>query len=290
MILAALAGSACRSIHPSIHPETWTATDPCVGPKENRKPKTENRHKMRLVSNDHHPVMIFFVLALSWICETRGDVNDEAHSNALFERYDWTGDGRVDFGGELTRLLEDRLIIQDLDRRTLETLYLHLRDRYDADRDGAMDGAEFKRLAKDLRGSEVDRNGKRYSISPEDHYKAGLTAYEQTVQGSREDSYEEAYRRFEKAARGGHPAGQHSFGAMHYFGHGCEEDRNAAEKWWRKAAGQGHADSAFNLGQTLRHEEATADEAVTWMRRAAELGSDQATAMLKHHPYNPPPP
>jgi TPR repeat protein len=74
---------------------------------------------------------------------------------------------------------------------------------------------------------------------------------------------------------------------MYYFGHGCTQDHTEAEKWWRKAAKQGHAESAFNLGQILRHEE-DADEAVMWMKRAAELGSDHASTMLEHYPYNPP--
>ena len=126
----------------------------------------------------------------------------------LFERYDWNIDGFVNFEGEVGRLLEDRRIVQDLDKRTLETLYLHLRQRYDLNGDDLMSPLELKRLAKDLHGSEVNRNGVKYKVSPEAHFRAGLTAHEQTNLGYRDDDYEEAFARFQKSARNGHPGGQ----------------------------------------------------------------------------------
>ena len=212
-----------------------------------------------------------------------GDLQDEADADAILKKYDNNADGLMDFKRELEKLLQDREIINDLSKDMIRTLFDHLRERYDTNKDGFMSIDEFKRLAKDLRGERgQSRATSEESETPEGLYESGLKAHAETEKGLRHDDFSEAFELFRRAAEGNHPHGMHSFGAMHYYGRGCEVNLEEAEKWWRRAATSfNHASSAFNLGQILKYNDDGGAEAFLWMNRAAEWGSNAARRHLE---------
>jgi TPR repeat protein len=52
--------------------------------------------------------------------------------------------------------------------------------------------------------------------------------------------FKKAFVLFKKAAQAGHPTAQFNLGAMYDLGWGCEEDKQKALEWCRKAAFAGH--------------------------------------------------
>jgi len=55
-----------------------------------------------------------------------------------------------------------------------------------------------------------------------------------------EQDYKKAYVLFKKAAMAGNASAQFNLGALYDMGLGCEEDKEKAIEWCRKASFQGH--------------------------------------------------
>ena len=84
-----------------------------------------------------------------------------------------------------------------------------------------------------------------------------------------------------RAAELGMPLAQHELASMYESGHGTVKDLEAAEAWWRKAAGQGSSQSMHSLGKLLLSSGVSTkrDEGLDWMNRAASGG--QRLAILE---------
>ncbi len=91
--------------------------------------------------------------------------------------------------------------------------------------------------------------------------------------------YGAARKRFESAAKKGHPAAQYNLGIMSYLGQGTEQNYLKASDWFRMAAEQEHALAQYNLG-FLYFEGKGVDKddllAFMWIDRAATLGDPKA--------------
>ena len=98
-----------------------------------------------------------------------------------------------------------------------------------------------------------------------------------------EQSYEEAEKWYRKAADQGHANAQYNLGVFYERGRGVVQSYEEAVKWYRKAADQGYADAQYNLGRCYcRGEgvEQSYEEAVKWFRRAADQGDADAQCYL----------
>jgi len=94
---------------------------------------------------------------------------------------------------------------------------------------------------------------------------------------------EAAVRWWRKAADKGNADAQISLGHAYWNGSGVVVDKREAVRWLRKAAGQGNADAQTSLGHAYwRGSGVVADEreAVRWFRRAAERGGANAQVSL----------
>ena len=82
---------------------------------------------------------------------------------------------------------------------------------------------------------------------------------------------------------------QCNLGTAYIKGNGIGQDREAAAKWWRKAADKGIAAAQFNLGCCYYAGDGVVqdkEKAVMWWRRAAEHGDVQAQYNLGICYYN----
>ena len=89
------------------------------------------------------------------------------------------------------------------------------------------------------------------------------------------EDYAEAERWYRLAAYQGHADAQYSLGLMYQLGYGVPEEDAEAERWYRLAADQGHADAQSNLGLMYARGDGVPEddaEAVRWYRLAAEQG------------------
>jgi TPR repeat protein len=76
-----------------------------------------------------------------------------------------------------------------------------------------------------------------------------------------------------KAAGKGDAEAQNNLGWMYNDGKGVAKDKVEADKWFRKAAEQGHIDAQFWLGHMYSSILfSNGEEAVKWYRKAAEQG------------------
>ena len=96
-------------------------------------------------------------------------------------------------------------------------------------------------------------------------------------------NYEEAVKRWCKAAEQGHASAQRNLGICYEVGKGVSQNYEEAAKWYRKAAEQGHAIAQFNLG--ICYEDGIGvsqnyEEAAKWYRKAAEQGDASAQLNL----------
>ena len=83
----------------------------------------------------------------------------------------------------------------------------------------------------------------------------------------------EAVKWFRLAAGQGHAGAQFNLGAAHANGQGVPQDLTEAVKWWRLAADQGHAGAQSNLGVMYGNGEGVPQnyvEAIKWCRLAAD--------------------
>ncbi len=85
----------------------------------------------------------------------------------------------------------------------------------------------------------------------------------------------QAERWFRLAAEQGHADAQYDLGLMYANGEGVVEDDTEGAHWLRMAAGQGHAEAQYRLGRMFEEGEGVArdpEEAVRWYRLAGEQG------------------
>ena len=92
-------------------------------------------------------------------------------------------------------------------------------------------------------------------------YKLGVMHYEGffinpyhheggiTIEEFQPANYQEAEKWFRKAANQGHAGAQDKLGEMYYEGHGVPKNYKKAEEWFRKAIHQGHAGAQDKLGE-----------------------------------------
>jgi len=95
--------------------------------------------------------------------------------------------------------------------------------------------------------------------------------------------YSEAEKWFRKAAAQGHADAQNDIGLMYAEGLGVRQDHAQAVKWYRKAAAQGDAMAQYNLGVNYaqgRGVQKDVTQAVKWFRRAAAQGDARAQFSL----------
>jgi TPR repeat protein len=89
----------------------------------------------------------------------------------------------------------------------------------------------------------------------------------------------EAMPKLRAAAEQGDAEAQMWMGRCCEDGFGAEKDESKAVEWFRKAAGQDHADAQYSLALILKRNGA-ADEAETLLRNAAEFGHPEAKKLL----------
>jgi TPR repeat protein len=73
-------------------------------------------------------------------------------------------------------------------------------------------------------------------------------------------------------------------GWCYEYGAGVSKDLEAAVKWYRKSAKQGHARAQYNLGVCYENGRGVAkdlEEAVKWYRKSAEQGDESAKKALR---------
>lgn len=103
-------------------------------------------------------------------------------------------------------------------------------------------------------------------------FKTGQEAY------ARGD-HREAFLEWETDADNGNPIAQFLIGNMYSAGEGVDQDFEVANSYYRKAAEQGHVESAMQLASNLRlgqGEPVNYHEAAKWLYMAAEAGHPMA--------------
>lgn len=108
--------------------------------------------------------------------------------------------------------------------------------------DPAQEQADAERFARVSRAAALG--------SVEDMYELGnLYLFGIGAPKSESDPDERAAQFFFEAARRGHAGAQHALGLLYRTGKGVQQDAAEAEKWFRRAAAQGHEPSQDFLGQ-----------------------------------------
>lgn len=94
-----------------------------------------------------------------------------------------------------------------------------------------------------------------------------------------DEDKEEAIEWLRKAAEQGDGSAQKHLANCLYGGSGCEINRKEAVEWYKKSAEQGDVDAQYDLARCLENGEGCAknlDEAIKWYEKAAEQGNDIA--------------
>lgn len=94
-----------------------------------------------------------------------------------------------------------------------------------------------------------------------------------------EKNLTKAFDEFYKAAHKGHTDSMNIVGCMYNKGEGCERDENAAYFWIAKAARNEDLHAMYNLYEILCDDKP--DEAMEWLKRAAENGHEDAISKLQ---------
>ena len=113
--------------------------------------------------------------------------------------------------------------------------------------------------------------------------------YNQGVECYNDKDYEGAATWWRKAAGQGHAEAQYWLGRCYHHGRGVARDYAAAAEWYRKAAEQGNVYAQTNLGMCYYNGRGVAQdyaEAVKWFRKAAEQGRASAQYNLGSCYYN----
>lgn len=102
------------------------------------------------------------------------------------------------------------------------------------------------------------------------------------TKGGRID-YIQANKWFKKAATQGHKGAQYNLGIMYGNGQGVQQDYDEAVYWYRKAADQGYAPAQNNLGIMYgdgKGVQQNYTQKIYWLRKAAEQGLVTAQFLL----------
>lgn len=101
-----------------------------------------------------------------------------------------------------------------------------------------------------------------------------------------EELYKKAVKWYRKAAEQGYADAMSKLGSCYLYGHGVEEDRDEAQKWYYKGieqykvlANQGDVEAQINIAQDFDTLE-DYSKAAEWYRKAAEQGDIFAQGML----------
>ncbi|WP_224246712.1 tetratricopeptide repeat protein [Hyalangium gracile] len=86
---------------------------------------------------------------------------------------------------------------------------------------------------------------------------------------------QDAFRIFLEAAKAGDSSAQVNVGYLYDTGQGVSRSRAQAMAWYRKAARQGEAAAANNIG-TIYRDEGRLGLAMRWFGKAAAMGDDDA--------------
>lgn len=92
-------------------------------------------------------------------------------------------------------------------------------------------------------------------------------------------SYKEAAKWYGMAAEIDFPEALHNLGVLYCEGRGVQRDMDKAVELWYRAAVQGFELSQLNLG-IMYLSEGNTEEAVKWLKKAAEQGNEEAKFML----------
>lgn len=98
------------------------------------------------------------------------------------------------------------------------------------------------------------------------------------------DRWLDAFRWFSRAAEQGHARAAADLGDCYWFGHGVEKDQKLAAEWFKKSAEGGNEYGQYNYGFCLYNGggvETNREEGLMWLRRAAENGSENAKKYLE---------
>jgi hypothetical protein len=87
-------------------------------------------------------------------------------------------------------------------------------------------------------------------------------------------------RLWREGAEAGDPRAQVLYGLCFYYGHGEQEDDEAAENWFRRAAEQGNAQAQMSLGQLIYNLDNQETEAVEWLHKSAATGCSWSQYLL----------
>ena len=85
---------------------------------------------------------------------------------------------------------------------------------------------------------------------------------------------------FKKSAEQGNAKAQFNLGLSYYKGEGIGKDYSKAMHWFAKAAEQGDADAQLHVGRCLQETNASNEEIVTAYRNAAEMRQPEAQCFL----------
>ena len=113
--------------------------------------------------------------------------------------------------------------------------------------------------------------------------------YNQGVECYNDKDYEGAATWWRKAAGQGHAEAQYWLGRCYHHGRGVEQNPAAAARWYSRAAVQGNVYAQTNLGMCYYNGRGVAQdyaEAVKWFRKAAEQGRASAQYNLGTCYYN----
>ena len=89
------------------------------------------------------------------------------------------------------------------------------------------------------------------------------------------EHYPSAFELFSLSANQGNATAQYYLGECYYYGHGVNEDRTKAVKWYTKAAEQGNACAQYNIASCYENGNGVnvdLDKALEWYNKAAESG------------------
>ncbi|HMB75397.1 MAG TPA: tetratricopeptide repeat protein, partial [Kiloniellaceae bacterium] len=97
----------------------------------------------------------------------------------------------------------------------------------------------------------------------------------------------QAIRLYEKAAQAGQADAQFTMGLFYAEGgYGISQSWPAAVAWWREAAGNGHLEAQYLVGNAYHDGDGVTkshDEAMVWWTRAAKAGYAPAMMKLGEH-------
>ena len=99
-----------------------------------------------------------------------------------------------------------------------------------------------------------------------------------------EKSYEQAVDWFKKAADQGDAKAQFNLGHSYYYGHGVEQSYEQANEWYKKAADQGNARAQCNLGDAYYYGEGLEvdqNKAIEFYKVSAAQHNKSAISRLK---------